>query len=571
MGDASVDRANSLSQPTNLRKRHLSSSPQGSDAEDDNPDHAVPAHLTIRKRRRQNQNVTVEAATCQNPLDVLALAASTRPHEPATLQIKPPRRRVLLLNSPYPSPLLAQNKFDLLTSLLSHVDILLNITSHLHPQTLLNLYSVSAAFHYIMDSHFTAFILAGTRLWAPKAEVIFPWWCYRRLCIEDPTLQPTRTADEKRSLSWTDRNGVPHRTIYHALASARAEPIDRRGQRKVSDEHRRVSDQARKSREEEAGGAGVVVRAIPGFRWLKMVVYREAVSREIIGWMAAHGHRIARDEGVDAVKRMWFLLDIPVNAPRHALIHNPVYFTTSTLYHLQLIFIKLEMLYTDPVSRAGGEERLVHFLLSERTLTTLWNFLRGADGSSRLEVLRLWVKHSYRRPVPFPRPMPQVVHEAWLARQEMPVLGVPAHLVGRWGYECWGLGREKLIRPDELLVREGVRRRLELQREWIRMMTYGFLDRTLTPLAEAKADEVVVSLVRRKKNKEREEKEKRERREEMGRVVEDVVMQDAALEDKCKKNAKGKGKAKVEVNEVKQQEEDELDLVRQKLVEMLKI
>ena len=33
-----------------------------------------------------------------------------------------------------------------------------------------------------------------------------------------------------------------------------------------------------------------------------MVVYRESVCREIVGWLAAHGHRIPRLEGVDALK-----------------------------------------------------------------------------------------------------------------------------------------------------------------------------------------------------------------------------------------------------------------------------
>ncbi|KAG9542310.1 hypothetical protein KCV01_g25409, partial [Aureobasidium melanogenum] len=79
-----------------------------------------------------------------SPLDVLAQAASLVARLPTS------RRKRVVLNSPSPPP--ESRKFNLLTGLASHVDILLQITSYLPPQTLLNLYSVSAPFHYVMDS-----------------------------------------------------------------------------------------------------------------------------------------------------------------------------------------------------------------------------------------------------------------------------------------------------------------------------------------------------------------------------------------------------------------------------------
>lgn len=199
-------------------------------------------------------------------------------------------------------------------------------------------------------------------------------------------------------------------------------------------------------------------------------------------------------------QKIWFLLDIPVSAPRVALIHNTAYFTHNTLLHMQLFFIKLDMLYQDPIHNHGGEYTMREFLMAERTLTTLWNYLRGADGVTRLDILRLWVRHGYRRPVPS-RPMTRDVQAAYDSRRSLPVMGVPPHLVGRWGFECWGLGKYPLMRPDQLVLREGVRRRLQLQRFYLIMMAVGYVDGDLDEVPAAKEEEVVPSLKLRKKNR----------------------------------------------------------------------
>jgi hypothetical protein len=180
------------------------------------------------------------------------------------------------------------------------VDILLQITSYLPPQTLFNLYSISAPFHYVMDSHFTAFIKAATFMWAPAADKFFPWWCYRQLCIEDPALRRSRS--DRRSVSWDDLvpklapEVTPHE-YSDGSDSQGSDVLD--SQRNFKSEgpaerKARVTELAQRRQESAA--------PVPGFRWLKMVAYRESVCREIVGWMAAHGHRIPRIEGVDALK-----------------------------------------------------------------------------------------------------------------------------------------------------------------------------------------------------------------------------------------------------------------------------
>jgi hypothetical protein len=141
-------------------------------------------------------------------------------------------------------------------------------------------------------------------------------------------------------------------------------------------------------------------------------------------------------------------------------------------------------------------------LLAERSLTTLWNYLRGADGTSKLDTLRLWIRHRYKRPEPV-RPLTHHTHEQYLAKLNMSIMGVPPQLVGRWGYECWGLGEVPLLRPDQLVLKEAVRRRTGLQRMFLSYLSYGYLDGDLNPLPTVvKPEDVVLSMMCRKKNKE---------------------------------------------------------------------
>lgn len=200
-------------------------------------------------------------------------------------------------------------------------------------------------------------------------------------------------------------------------------------------------------------------------------------------------------------------MDMPVNGPRISLIHNTSYFGPHDLFLLQMFFIKLDMLYLNPIHVFGGEWTMRQYLLQERGLTTLWNYLRGVDGTSRLDIVRLWIKHGYRRPVPV-QPMTKQALEQWEHTRTLPIMGVPAALVGRFGYECWGLGKTRLLRPDELVIREGVRRRLDLQRWFLKMIGGGYMDGELRPLSTPRPDEAVLSLIRRRKNKEMEARNK---------------------------------------------------------------
>ena len=62
--------------------------------------------------------------------------------------------------------------------------------------------------------------------------------------------------------------------------------------------------------------------------------------------------------------------------------------------------------------------------------------------------------------------------------------------------------------PDELLLKEAVRRRAGLQRMFLSYLSYGYLDADLNPLpTNVKPEDVVLSMIRRKKHRELKAKE----------------------------------------------------------------
>ncbi|KAK4909095.1 hypothetical protein LTR28_000220, partial [Elasticomyces elasticus] len=101
-----------------------------------------------------------------------------------------------------------------------------------------------------------------------------------------------------------------------------------------------------------------------------------------------------------------------------------------------------------------------------RSLSALHAWLR--QQRSRLDCLRLWVRHRYRRPAAQP---PEL--------RGMLIMGLRPHEVGTASNEYWGAHPRfvrPLLRPDELVMREGVRRGLMLQRFYLDMMLFGYVD-----------------------------------------------------------------------------------------------
>ncbi|KAL9120837.1 MAG: hypothetical protein Q9187_002606 [Circinaria calcarea] len=201
------------------------------------------------------------------------------------------------------------------------------------------------------------------------------------------------------------------------------------------------------------------IRRVPSFRWLRFIFFREKVVDDIITSLAVEGHRLPRGASL-AIRKIWFLMDISDNARRIALLHNKDIWTNKDLFLATMFFMKLDMRLTDPVN-GTGEQGLRKMLLAQRSLSTLARVLKREEMLTQLEMIRMFVKWNHQ---PLPR------------HRGMSILGVPARQVGRGMREGWGSGSRNILRPDELVMREAIRRNLNMHRRYLDMMLWGHVD-----------------------------------------------------------------------------------------------
>ena len=201
------------------------------------------------------------------------------------------------------------------------------------------------------------------------------------------------------------------------------------------------------------------VRLVPGLKWLQMVMHREKAVHDILACMARQGHRMKPDMAF-SLKKMWLIMDVSTTAGRIQMIHDPKLFTDIDLYNIQLFIVKLDMRFNDPVDGPGTED-LRKLFLGQRSLTPLYLLLKRKAFVEVVDVVKLAVRYSY---------------EVRPEHHNMPIFGVPPEEIGIGHLEGWGKGRIHLMRPDELVIRESVRRQLRLKNYITEMMTWGYVD-----------------------------------------------------------------------------------------------
>jgi hypothetical protein len=200
------------------------------------------------------------------------------------------------------------------------------------------------------------------------------------------------------------------------------------------------------------------IRKVPGLRWLQMVVHREKTVRDILACMARQGHRMPKDMPI-TLKKMWLLMDIASNAHRVQCMHSK-FFSAKDLHNVQMFIVKLDMRFNDPVD-GPGNDILRKLMLGQRGLTPLCKMLKRTGYLEMLDIVRLSIRYDYK-PDPLLR-----LYSLW---------GIPPQEVGIGHLEGWGKGRVHLLRPDELVIREAVRRQLDLKNHIMIMMLWGYLD-----------------------------------------------------------------------------------------------
>lgn len=140
-------------------------------------------------------------------------------------------------------------------------------------------------------------------------------------------------------------------------------------------------------------------------------------------------------------------------------------FTDLDLYFAMCFFIKLDMRLNDPV---GPQKRdgMRKMLLAQESFTTVLRVLRRDAWEGKFEVMRAWVRWKY---------------EPRVDEQGMDIFGVPQREIGKGKMEYWGkavnLKRAVglLLRPDQLVMREAVKRGLRFHKHFLRCLTYGYV------------------------------------------------------------------------------------------------
>ena len=205
------------------------------------------------------------------------------------------------------------------------------------------------------------------------------------------------------------------------------------------------------------------IRYVPTFRWLRMILYRERIVDEIIAALATEAHLMPL-RASKTIKKIWLTMGVGLNSYRIGLMHNEDFWTDDDLCMATLFFIKLDMRFLDPID-GRGQTKLRRLLNGQRSLTTLWEVLTGRL-NSRLGALQLMVRYEW---VPSPE------------HRHLPILGVPPDQVGigcreRTGPEPDIRKRPKLMRVDQLVMREALRRKIDMEKDYLDMITWGYCD-----------------------------------------------------------------------------------------------
>ncbi|KXT12886.1 hypothetical protein AC579_10468 [Pseudocercospora musae] len=360
------------------------------------------------------------------------------------------------------TPATAQKKtFGLIDAFIADSSLCILVVGYLDVPSLISLYAISKKFHYYFNKNATGFILASMRTWAPGADEVYPWRCYESLCIKDP---------------------IKRQKAKALVLGADVERLN------------------------------LFSRDVPSLRWLQMVVWREGVVKDIMTQLVTKSLRTPRGSR-DAIKRLWFMLDLPLNAHRLALMRCREYFSDKVLELLTHFFLKVDMFFTDPAFAlyrfnhpnqrvwpnrwANGAAlgcNLREKLLSERSLTSLWRVMRGWSpdpaASFRpiraMDILSLWVRHRFRFRQNAPQGMDRTQKIMKMRMRDFMGTGYER----MWRPETYDddvptpvtataprVNRPRpLLRPDELVMAESINRQLSLHREWTSMMLWGFVD-----------------------------------------------------------------------------------------------
>lgn len=380
--------------------------------------------------------------------------------------------------------------------ILLYPELCLLLASHLPVQTLINLYSISKDYHVILNQRFTTVILNQATKKAPAAARCYPWRCFAHLCQPDPAYKAATTSINQDFISQDGGATIKIRPPPPATHESTTLPGNH-GPHTINNHKINVPASKRK---------------VPTFRWLHMALHREKTIHEIYWHFAARGVPLPGDPNmVDqgsfalTLHKFWFVFDIPDNNRRRAYFASRNLIKPNDLSNILVFVVKLDMLCNEPLAgeKRDGIRKL--FMSSANGFDTLRAMLNGEIWRNELEVLRAWTRYGFQldREDGHERAMgggwvPLGLTDEQHAASRT-VFGIPRDEVGLLKKEFWGkldydpvlkkrkrapyIGRSTmyLMRPDQIVLREAVRRGMKMGKQFLRALMFGYVnEETLT-------------------------------------------------------------------------------------------
>lgn len=200
------------------------------------------------------------------------------------------------------------------------------------------------------------------------------------------------------------------------------------------------------------------IACLASFTWLQMIIHRENTVSSILDALRPAGYGVPRTFA-SAILKLWFLMDVPDNSRRLWTVRNRSLWTDLDLFMAIFFIVRIDMFVKiHRNNHSGGQRRLI---MAQPSLEFCHRVLTGRALTTNDELVRALIRWRY-----VPRHgevFGQYLH------------GVPIPEVGRLQYEGYGRRRGpgvKLLRPDELILDEIRKRRLNTQEIYRRVFIY---------------------------------------------------------------------------------------------------
>jgi hypothetical protein len=204
----------------------------------------------------------------------------------------------------------------------------------------------------------------------------------------------------------------------------------------------------------------VPVRLIPTLRWIGMIEHKEKALGDIFEKLAEKGFILPCGSAI-ALRKLWLTMEIFDTNIRIGFLQNQ-YFWTNTDLRLAITFLlKLDMYFAEPVvSCYEVFQGLREFFMMQKGLGFLRDFMTGRSLKNSIDLIQMFL-YTVGQPSVFADPV---------------VFGVPASRFGIISRQNHRDKAEPLARIDTLVLRESVRRDMEVHTEFMPMMIFGYKD-----------------------------------------------------------------------------------------------